>query len=345
MPLPPLDLLPLLIATYNQMRDAGLQILRTFLVIPPATLKSYVEESFGLFNKVVKEKETNFKFFSSVFRCYLNRTENIKFPIEGAVERAISENRRQAGAMGPLFEKLLSQGESLRDLPKNKSDFNTTFAEGQNIFTESLKVGEQLNQLPQEEQDHFKHLVEEQRKDPAHLEADADRLVQKIKRTYESFRYILGFYVALFDFMSGCPQANVEGHYFMRHGSPYSKFYYYSQSTKANPKSFRHKLPSLKEYLNDTAQPFPGLKAIFNWVFGNKKAHFFRNIESHHLDDVRQDRIKEGYYAFLEGDQVKYKKVETLYKIQEDLYQLFALVKWMGMFYSSSIMLRLGFPS
>ncbi|HMF34527.1 MAG TPA: hypothetical protein VKK79_24100 [Candidatus Lokiarchaeia archaeon] len=61
------------------------------------------------------------------------------------------------------------------------------------------------------------------------------------------------------------------------------------------------------------------------------------------MDDVPQDRLSEGLFALLDGDRVKYVKIKKLSKVQEDLYQLFNLAKWLGLYYGCLMMLGHGF--
>ncbi len=326
----------------SQVHDIGFEIVKGIFALKPTDVYPYLTDSFHLIADVVGGSDARFIQYMKISSIFFDRFRLVHMPRDGSVDRAASEDKRFGpGHMGALLESMYDlMEESKKNLAdaRLRGDIPELLAK-MSIYQTQLNVNQKISDaMPQLAKEDFKARVLENRKDPVHLRGDADLVVQNIKRTYETFRYVNGQFLAFFDLGANHLKADIEGHYFNPQLNAYSDMYRYTPVRFNNPNFYRYHLPCLFNYLDLASPPHPGIKRVLNWIFRSQGLRFYRVGESHHLDDVIQDRIKEGDYAFYTPKGPKYVKVIDLINTQETLFRLFQLTAWVHLYYFTRLL-------
>ncbi len=311
-------------------------------MLTPDEVKAYVTDTLYLITQVVGTDDSRcFQYFKIASEFQAKYTL-VQMPRDASFYRAVSEDKRYGpGHIGPLVETLNDLHEkSMKTLSEYeaKGDLREFVAKLRSSSKELAASKTVMDSLPTVTKDQFKTLVLDNRQDPVHFHGDADLVVQNIKRTYESFRYVNAFFLGLFDLLENRLQVDVETHYFNPNLNAYADMYRYTPSRFNNPQFYRYHLPCLSACLAKTNPQRAGIKRVLNWVFKGNGLRFYRVQESHHLNDVVQDRLKQGEYAFYTAKGPKYVKVIDLINAQETIFRLFQLTEWVNLYYFARIL-------
>lgn len=324
---------------YGNLKKIGFQAVNSFLIFKHREIKAFIMETHELFETFVDYNKKKFNKFSEIFRLFLYKTSNMKSFIHPAFLRALSEDKRKSGELSSLYNDLFLKKDELRKIIQNrKLQSERKIDNTLKLSRDIEEVWKELGDFTTEEKTQFKESVESHWNDPLLLESDANSVVQKIKRTYESYRYVNGFYLALFDFISGEKLERIERNYFEEKRFANKDMYFYPEWRKTNKNFYRHDLPCLKEYLTNPKFTYQGLNYVFKWVFEGQNTKIIRDLESHSMDDVTQDRINEGFYCFYSKSGNKYIPINELFKTQNDLFNFFLIIKWVGFLFSTRMM-------
>ena len=321
-------------SNYIDILKKELKSLKIYL-LKPEEIKDFVDEIFQIYEKFSQNNLDNMKILMDLFDMFNQKTANVSYFIPPLLLRALNEDVKKGGEIGHKMMKIMQ-------LPKEIARFyQDEVTEDEKKMMEALRIIrdltitlDQVDKIPLSIKEDFVELVKDQ-KSPIFTEFDANQLVQTIKRTHESCKYINGFFLAIFDFISNKFQKNIEKNYFNPKFSPFNNFYFYSKNRNPTRNPNRKNLPCLKDYLTKIFS-FPGINGIIEWMM--KKTTFYRNKESHNLDNVVQDKIKDGIYAFYSEKGIEYVPIEKLRMLQHDLYQIFLIIRAANTFYSMKIL-------
>ncbi|UYP46478.1 hypothetical protein NEF87_002763 [Candidatus Lokiarchaeum ossiferum] len=307
----------------------GLNICRQFSKFRPETIYPFLEDSIKLFIQMTRDSKENLVRFRKLYNTFTKKNKINDLIYNNDLLRAISEDiKYHHTQVGKILNADIDLSKEMKYVGVSDDEISIKVKKMQSLVEKTIQMGKQGDQIPAEQNKKFKELVFEAREDPLHIERDVDQVMQDIKNRYESFRYIIGFYLAVFDTIDSKFKKNINKCYFNPKLSGFSNMYRYPDKYKYSKYNPRRELPCLRTYLRNPHNPYPNIEQIFNWVYHKQKVKMFRLTEAHNMRDVKQDRLDEKLYAIYTGKTFKYIHFEEIYTIQNDLSVLSQLINW-----------------
>jgi len=291
-----------------------------FMIFDKSLLKKFLSSSNQLFKNACNKKGEKFEDLRKISLSYINKTIKMEYHIPQPTISVLEEDERDGGKISRNFFKSQTL---IKNITKKLNVYKQpTKKDAMKLLQNAIKSIPMMLELyrisPKEKKD-FQKLCYDRTWKSRNILHTAHTLAQKIKSSFESLRYICGLYQALFDLFKGELQKNIDESYFNPEFNVFDEFY----SSRRKRRKFKE-MDNLRTILENEMQI--SIKELFDWIFDESEIRFFRNKESHNLDDVEQDKLQEGLYAYYSKTGPKYIEIKKLYCIQNDLYFLFRLV-------------------
>jgi hypothetical protein len=317
----------------------------------------------GFIIELLESDEKAINNLYDLIREFSSHFKNVKYPESPWYTIAISEEKRIGNGefsnllkenFDPIQKAIQEWGEEFKNipqigqinnlndlvdnLPKIKDLLNRfTGTKYQELLVSIKNMNENLD-ANKKIIENFTHQTEEIKKDINLTEFHGDRLLQHIQRKYEITRYVDGLFLGMFDYINKTQLTPLDPYFSSNHNA-YSDIYNYNQRSKNNPNFWHNHQKNLKEYLTES-QRFLVILSILDWIHEDIRKNY-RIKESHHLDDVKQDRINEGYYTIENGtNPPTYITIDELDNISKTIYYIILAINMLITLILSDIGIR-----